>query len=90
MKKYYSLEAVISFLSENAKVESIKVTRFEQFDFNSYEGNQISFNVNITAKDGYKNKRVSTLTNSSFFQWYELDETAEEIEEFLTNLFIHI
>ncbi|MDN6800958.1 MAG: hypothetical protein L0L70_06845 [Lactococcus lactis] len=54
------------------------------------EGNQISFNVNITTKDGYKNKRVSTLTNSSYFQWYELDETAEEIEEFLTNLFIHI
>lgn len=90
MKKYYSLDAVTSYLSENEKVESIKVTRFDKFDFNSYEGNQISFNVNVTTKDGYKNKRISVLTNSSYFQWYELAETAEEIEEFLTNLFIHI
>lgn len=87
-KKYFSLDAVINYLTDNKVVESIKVTKFSQFDFNSMEGNQISFNVNVTTKEGYKNKRISVLTNSTFFQWYELAETAEEIEEFLKNLYI--
>lgn len=87
-KKYFSLDAVINYLTDNKVLESIKITKFSQFDFNSMEGNQISFNVNVTTKEGYKNKRISVLTNSTFFQWYELEETAEEIEEFLTNLYI--
>lgn len=87
-KKYFSLDAVINYLTDNKVVESIKVTKFSQFDFNSMEGNQISFNVNVTTKENYKNKRISVLTNSTFFQWYELGETAEEIEEFLKNLYI--
>ncbi|AHC94131.1 hypothetical protein T548_0053 [Lactococcus phage phiL47] len=87
-KKYFSLKAVINYLTENKIVESIKVTQFSQFDFNSMEGNQISFNVNVTTKKGYKNKRISVLTNSTFFEWYGLEETAEEIAEFLENLYI--
>lgn len=87
-KKYFSLKAVINYLTENKIVESIKVTQFSQFDFNSMEGNQISFNVNVTTKNGYKNKRISVLTNSTFFEWYGLEETAEEIAEFLENLYI--
>ena len=87
-KKYFSLKAVANYLTDNKIVESIKITKFSQFDFNSMEGNQISFNVNVTTKEGYKNKRISVLTNSTYFEWYELEETAEEIEEFLQNLYI--
>lgn len=87
-KKYFSLKAVINYLTDNKLVESIKITKFSQFDFNSIEGNQISFNVNVTTKEGYKNKRISVLTNSTFFEWYSLEETAKEIEEFLQNLYI--
>lgn len=87
-KKYFSPIAVINYLTLNKLVESIKVTQFNQFDFNSMEGNQISFNVNITTKEGYKNKRISILTNSTFFEWYHINETAEEIEEFFKNLYI--
>lgn len=87
-KKYFSLKAVINYLTDNKIVESIKITKFSQFDFNSMEGNQISFNVNVTTKEGYKNKRISILTNSTYFEWYSLEETAEDIEEFLQNLYI--
>lgn len=87
-KKYFSLKAVTNYLTDNKIVESIKITKFSQFDFNSMEGNQISFNVNVTTKEGYKNKRISVLTNSTYFEWYGLEETAEEIEEFLQNLYI--
>lgn len=87
-KKYFSLKAVTNYLTDNKIVESIKITKFSQFDFNSMEGNQISFNVNVTTKEGYKNKRISVLTNSSYFEWHELEETAEAIEEFLQNLYI--
>ncbi len=87
-KKYFSLKAVTNYLTDNKIVESIKITKFSQFDFNSMEGNQISFNVNVTTKEGYKNKRISVLTNSTYFEWYELEETAEAIEEFLQNLYI--
>ncbi len=87
-KKYFSLKAVINYLTENKVVESIKVTQFSQFDFNIMEGNQISFNVNVTTKESYKNKRISVLTNSTFFEWYGLEETTEEIAEFLENLYI--
>lgn len=85
-KTYYTLEAVINYLTENKVVESIKVTQFKQFDFNSTEGNQISFNVNVTTKDGYKNKRISVLANSSYFQWYDISETAKAVKELLENL----
>lgn len=87
-KQYFSLKAVINYLTDNKIVESIKITKFSQFDFNSMEGNQISFNVNVTTKEGYKNKRISVLTNSTYFEWYELEETAEDIEEFLQNLYV--
>lgn len=87
-KKYFSLKAVINYLTDNKIVELIKITKFSQFDFNSMEGNQISFNVNVTTKEGYKNKRISVLTNSTYFEWHGLEETAEDIEEFLQNLYI--
>lgn len=87
-KQYFSLKAVTNYLTDNKIVESIKITKFSQFDFNSMEGNQISFNVNVTTKEGYKNKRISVLTNSTYFEWYELEETAEDIEEFLQNLYV--
>ncbi len=85
-KQYYTLEAVMNYLIDNQLIESIKVTQFKQFDFNSMEGNQISFNVNVTTKEGYKNKRISVLTNSSYFQWYDIEETSEAVEELLKNL----
>lgn len=87
-KKYFPLKAVINYLTDNKIVESIKITKFSQFDFNSMEGNQISFNVNVTTKEGYKNKRISVLTNSTYFEWYSLEETAKAIEEFLQNLYV--
>lgn len=81
-KKYFSLDAVINYLTDNKVVESIKVTKFSQFDFNSMEGNQISFNVNVTTKENYKNKRISVLTNSTFFNGMNLGKQLKKLKNF--------
>ena len=87
-KQYYTMQVLIKYLSDNDTVKAITVTKFNQFDFNTTEGNQITFNVNITTIEGYKNHRVSIYTNSSYFQWYELEETSDAIKTFLENLYI--
>lgn len=87
-KRFYSLKAISEYLADNDKVQSITVTKFEQSDFNEMEGNQITFQVNVTTIDGYKNKRIAVWSNSSYFEWHDLEETAEAIETFLVNMYI--
>lgn len=71
------------------KIEYVKVTRFENVSFNEMEGNNYNYNLKIVTVDGYKNKLwKDNSTNSSYFDWYGLDESKEGLQEYFDNALI--
>ena len=65
-------------------VKEIKITKLEKIGFNSMEGNQLQINLKFISEEGYKNRLFQIFTNSSYFEWYEL-ETKEDLKEFFEN-----
>ena len=90
-----SMNGIYKFLNDNKnKIEYVKATRFHAYAFNEVEGYQWAINVKIVTKDGYKNKLVQVVTNSTYledFQWnnetetdYSDNEFHESFEDWLT------
>lgn len=69
----------ISRKGKNSLVESFKVTKVEVLGFNEMEGWNYLLNVSVKTQEGYKNKRLKMVTNSSYiedFVW-DNDESRE-------------
>ena len=78
MAKYYNTNSVVNYLQTD-KVESFKVTKVEVLGFNDMEGWNYILNVSVKTHEGYKNKRLKMVTNSSYiedFVW-DNDESRE-------------
>lgn len=83
----YSYQEVVNFLQDNKdKINRVTVSSFSQVAFNEMEGYQIVCSVNIYTLLRYKNKRLTLATNSTYFEWNEIEETAEGLQDFFTNL----
>lgn len=84
-----SMNDMYQFLSDNKdKIEYVKATRFHAYAFNELEGYQWAINVKIVTKDGYKNKMLQVVTNSTYledFQWDNETETDYSDSEFHEN-----
>ena len=84
-----SMNGIYKFLNDNKnKIEYVKATRFHAYAFNEVEGYQWAINVKIVTKDGYKNKLVQVVTNSTYledFQWNDETETDYSDNEFHEN-----
>lgn len=78
----YSLDNVYKFMSENKElIKDFKITSFKQVSFNQMEGYIYRLNIKLTTIDGYKNKLLKVVTNSTY-----LDEMGETIKDFQYNL----
>lgn len=78
----YTLNALVQFAGKYQKfIKEVKVTHFERFGFNELEGYQYRLNFKIVTVDGYRNKLVKVLTNSTYMNDY--GETEEDMK---TNL----
>lgn len=80
MANYYSTNCIVGFLQWNDKVDYYKVTKVELLDFNDMEGQNYLVNVYVKSVDGYKNKRLKMVTNSTYiedFEWNS-DESREQ------------
>ena len=78
MAKYYNTNSVVNYL-QNGKVDSFKVTKAEVIGFNNMEGWNYILNVSVKTLEGYKNKRLKMVTNSTYiedFVW-DNDESRE-------------
>lgn len=78
MAKYYNTNSVVNYL-QTGKVESFKVTKVEVLGFNDMEGWNYLLNISVKTLEGYKNKRLKMVTNSTYienFEWYG-DESRE-------------
>lgn len=78
----YTLTALTDFLAKYYQhIKEIKVTRFEEWGFNSMEGYQYNINVKVTFLNG-RYKLVKVATNSTYLD--KLDEvTPENLTEWL-------
>lgn len=80
----YSYQEISNFIQDNSeKIDRITVSSFNQCAFNEREGYQVICNVNIYTVEGYKNKKLTLATNSTYFEWNEIEETAEALQDFL-------
>lgn len=79
MTKIYNTNSVVNYL-QTGKVDSFKVTKAELMGFNEMEGWNYLLNVSVKTLEGYKNKHLKMLTNSSYiedFIW-DSDESREK------------
>lgn len=72
MAKYYNTDNVVNYLN-TGKVDSFKVTKVEVIGFNDMEGHNYLLNVSVKTLEGYKNKRLKMVTNSTYLEDYEWD-----------------
>ena len=82
MTNYYTEKAVINYLQDNEVVESYKVTRVQTVGFNQMEGLNYLVNVSVKTQEGYKDKRIKMVTNSSYLEEIEWDEKKSDEENF--------
>ena len=82
MANYYTANAIINYLQSSEVVESYKVTRVQTFGFNQMEGLKYLVNISIKTQEGYKDKRIKMLTNSTYIDDYVWDENLKDEENF--------
>ena len=89
MARYYSANCVVEFLQGNDKVENWKVTKVELLDFNDMEGWNYLVNVSVKSVEGYKNKRIKLVTNSTYledFEWNDEESKEANFDKWLAEL----
>ena len=88
--KYYTLSAIEKTACNNQAhglIKEIKVTKITELDFNNIEGQNYQINFKIVTVDGYKNKIVKCLTNSSYLDGLEENKTIQEyLEEYINEM----
>ena len=86
----YTLPAIERTACNNQShglIKEIKVTKITELDFNNMEGQNYQINFKIVTVDGYKNKILKCLTNSSYLDGWEENQTIQEyLEEYLNEM----
>ncbi len=84
---YYTLSAIEQTACNNQArglIKEIKVTKVTELYINDMEGYIYQINFKIVAVDGYKNKILKCVTNSSYLDGWEENQTLQEyLEEYL-------
>ena len=87
---YYTLSAIEKTACNNQShglIKGIKVTKITELDFNNIEGQNYQINFKIVTVDGYKNKILKCLTNSSYLDELGENQTLQEyLEEYLNEM----
>lgn len=73
MANVYTLNAIVEYLQSSEVLESYKVTKVELIDFNQMEGWNYLVSIIVKNIEGYKNKRLKMVTNSTYLEDFEWD-----------------
>lgn len=73
MANVYTLNAIVEYLQSSEALESYKVTKVELINFNQMEGWNYLVSISIKNIEGYKNKRLKMVTNSTYLEDFEWD-----------------
>ncbi|HFI0151348.1 TPA: hypothetical protein ACGO3A_002234 [Streptococcus suis] len=83
---YYTFNAIEKTALRLTKIKSFKVTSIKELYWNDMEGQNYQINIKMITEDGYKNKLLKVLTNSSYLEDFEGDNLAEELEDYFNGL----
>ena len=88
--KYYTLSAIEKTACNNQShgfIKEIKVTKVTELDFDNIEGQNYQINFKLITVDGYRNKILKCLTNSSYLEEWEENQTLQEyLEEYINEM----
>lgn len=73
MTNVYTLNTIVEYLQSSELLESYKVTKVELVDFNQMEGWNYLVSISVKTIEGYKNKRLKMVTNSTYLEDFEWD-----------------
>lgn len=66
---------------KSGMIENYYVTSAEGVSFNCFEGNVYHVNIKLITKEGYKDKMVKMVTNSTYIEDFDLWDDERSLKE---------
>ena len=66
---------------KSGMIENYYVTSAEVVSFNCFEGNIYHVNIKLVTKEGFKNKIVTMVTNSTYIEDFDLWDDEKSLKE---------
>ncbi len=79
--KMLSIDSIIGTIQNTDMVKDYYVTSAEVVSFNCFEGNIYHVNIKLVTKEGYKNKIVTMVTNSTYIEDFDLWDDEKSLKE---------
>lgn len=67
--------------TESGMIKDYYVTNAKIISFNSYEGNVYHVNIKLVTKEGYKDKMIQMVTNSTYIDDFDLWDDEKPLKE---------
>lgn len=82
--KQFTMNGVVETIANGTKsgmIENYYVTSAEIDSFNCFEGNIYHVNIKLVTKEGYKDKMIQMVTNSSYIEDFDLWDDEKSLKE---------
>lgn len=82
--KQFTMNGVLETIqhgTEIGMIENYYVTKVEINSFNCFEGNIYHVNIKLVTKEGYKDKMIQMVTNSSYIDDFDLWDDEKSLKE---------
>lgn len=67
--------------TESGMINNYYVTKAEINSFNCFKGNIYHVNIKLVTKEGYKDKMIQMVTNSSYIEDFDLWDDEKSLKE---------
>ena len=82
--KQFTMNGILKTIENGTKsgmIENYYVTNAEINSFNCFEGNIYHVNIKLVTKEGYKDKMIQMVTNSSYIEDFDLWDDEKSLKE---------
>lgn len=82
--KQFTMNGIVETIQnglESGMINNYYVTSAEIASFNCFEGNVYHVNIKLVTKEGYKDKLIQMVTNSSYIDDFDLWDDEKSLKE---------
>lgn len=79
--KQFTMGAVVNTINNSTLLENYYVTKAEAVAFNEMEGYTYIVNIKLVTKEGYKDKLIQMVTNSTYIEDFDLWDDEKTLKE---------
>lgn len=82
--RQFTMNGVVETINNGIKsgiIENYYVTNAECISFNCFEGNIYHVNIKLVTKEGYKDKMIQIVTNSTYIEDFGLSDDEQSLKE---------